>query len=146
VSSFREQLGDERTRPHQPHREADVGQNAGFKGDEAEIAKAADELRTAISLHVGRLADQILGRPELGTPEWREEFEARDTPEGQPVRREWHLVKIQICREAKVDQTGDVINARRYGATWQAIGDACGTSRQAAFDRWAKSDAKGDAR
>lgn len=92
------------------------------------ITEAAAELRTAISMHVGRLANQILGQPEIGTPEGR--------------ARDWHLIKIRICREAKVDPTWDVLNARDHGATWADIGEACGTSRQAAYDRWGKHDPK----
>jgi hypothetical protein len=111
-----------------------------------EISRAADELRTAIALKCGELADQILGRPELGSPEWFAEQETKNTPEGQARLRDWDLTKLKIYREAGMDPTGAAINARQHGATWQAIGEACGISRQAAFDHWSKHDSKGDAR
>jgi hypothetical protein len=108
---------------------------------ENEISKAADELRTVIALEVGKLADQILGRPEFGSPEWKSQHETRDTPEGKARTLEWHLTKIAILHEAgRVSPTGDVLGARKHGATWQAIADACGITKQAAFDRWAKYD------
>jgi hypothetical protein len=103
---------------------------------EAEISKAADELRTAIALKCGELADQILGRPELGSPEWVAEQGAKDTPEGRARLAEWDLVKLRIYREAGTDPTGAAINARQHGASWADIGAACGTSRQAAHERW----------
>jgi hypothetical protein len=100
------------------------------------ISKAADELRTAIALKCGELADQILGRPELGSPEWVAEQGAKDTPEGRARLAEWDLVKLRIYREAGTDPTGAAINARQHGASWADIGAACGTSRQAAHERW----------
>jgi hypothetical protein len=111
------------------------------------ISKAANELTDTIALALGKLADQILGRPEFGSPEWSAWLGTRNTPEGQAGTREWHLVKLRISREAKVDPTGDVINARKFGATWAQIGEACGMTRQGAQDRWAKhTDAKGNAK
>jgi len=38
--------------------------------------------------------------------------------------------------EARNAYTGNVINARRHGATWDAIADACGISADTARDRW----------
>lgn len=100
-----------------------------------DITEAADDLRNAISLECAKLADQLLGRPEFASPEW---LATHSQYELDTARREWHLVKIRILHSAGIAPTGDVLNARLYGATWQAIGDACGTTRQAAFDRWAK--------
>lgn len=103
-----------------------------------DISGAAHQLRETIALRCGDLADKLLDLPEAGTPEWVEQYQQRDTPEGQARLREWHLVKMRICREADVDQTGDALNAKKAGATWQDIADACGITRQAAYDRWAK--------
>lgn len=107
---------------------------------EAEISNAAYELRAAIAEKVGDLADQILGRPEIGSPEWKAEWDAQQAnPERATASsREWHLVKLRICRAADVDMTGNVMNARRFGASWADIGEACGTSRQAAHERWSR--------
>jgi hypothetical protein len=106
--------------------------------DDDDVTRAADELRTIITRECGRLADEILGRPELGSDEWISEQGTQGTPEGQARLREWQLTKVRIYRAADVDPTGAVINARENGATWQDIGDACGMARQSAFERWAK--------
>ena len=103
-----------------------------------EIQAAAGTLREAISVKLGGLADQVLGRPEFGSSEWTTEWKQRDSPLGRARLKEWHLVKMQIARAAGTDQTGDVINARGCGASWAEIGQACGITRQAAHDRWAK--------
>jgi hypothetical protein len=104
------------------------------------ITEAVDKLRDAISREVGNLADKLLGRPEFGSPEWvvaAEVLRADDEAKRAHVR-EWHLVKIRILHAAELNPTGDVMNARMRGATWQAIADACGITRQAAHDRWAQ--------
>lgn len=106
--------------------------------DERTILDASRKLDEAIGHVLGDLADEILGRPAIGSPEWREEWETRETEAGRERLREWHLLKIQICRAAGVRETGDALNARRQGATWQQVADACGITRQAAYDRWAK--------
>jgi|SRR5882757_5912594 len=103
-----------------------------------EIRNAADKLRETIELSLGRLADEIAGRPEIGTAEWQAEIATRDTAEGRARLKQWHLIKLQIAREAGVDQTGDAMNGYLYGATWAEIGEACGITKQAAHDRWAK--------
>lgn len=106
---------------------------------EAAISKAVDEVTDVVADTVGRLADEVLGRPEFGTSEWREQREAtRGKAERQARLREWHLVKIRIERGAKVSMTGDVLGARENGASWADIAEACGTSRQAAHERFAK--------
>lgn len=105
---------------------------------ETEIAAAADDLYETMARRCAELADQILGRPKVGTDAWKAEHATKDTPEGQAKIVEWHLLKIQIYRRARVNPIGDVVNARQRGASWQAIADVCGISRQAAFDRWSK--------
>lgn len=47
-------------------------------------------------------------------------------------------MKIAICVVAGVGPTGDVINARLYGASWRQIGDALGVTRQGTHERWGK--------
>lgn len=112
--------------------------------DDEQIRRAASKLQERIGLTLGDLADEILGRPAIGSPEWRQEWETRETEAGRERLREWHLLKIRICRAADVSPTGDVLNARKQGATWQQIADACGMTRQAAHDRWAKYEGAGD--
>jgi hypothetical protein len=102
-----------------------------------DIRLAADDLREHMSLRLGELADKLLGRPEFGTPEWMEDRRTQYTPEGQERLKLWHLTKIRICAVADVEPVGDVINARKVGASWDEIGAACEMTAQAAADRWA---------
>lgn len=104
------------------------------------VEAQANELREMIAMKLGDLADELLERPAWGTPEWlaRTEGLQRDEKARKAWHSTWHLAKIQISREAGIDPTGDVINARKYGATWQSIADACGFSRQRAYERWSR--------
>ncbi|MGW4849123.1 hypothetical protein [Nocardia brasiliensis] len=92
-----------------------------------------------IKIKTAELADQLLDRPEFGTPEWERDWDRRDTPEGQQRQAQWHLTKIRIERAADVDPVGDVINARVFGASWDQIGAAYGISATDASDRWDRS-------
>lgn len=95
-----------------------------------EISNAARLLEHEITMRVGQFADEIMARSGRL-------LRYADDPERERRRlRDWHLVKIRIRRTANLDPTGDVINARRFGASWQSIGDACWITRQAAHDRW----------
>lgn len=107
---------------------------------EREISSAAEELTSMIAVKLGDLADHIMGRPESGSAEWIAWYEANknNEPWALNITRDWHLTKLAIARQAGTSPVGDVINAREYGATWQAIADVYGVSRQAAYDRWAK--------
>lgn len=104
------------------------------------VQAAADTAKEAIALLLGQLADRVLGRPEHVSDEWLAQARReRDDPELKRARaREWHLTKMAIERALGLDHTGNAINARRNGASWQSIADACGITRQAAHDRWAK--------
>lgn len=93
-----------------------------------ELRKAAAKQKNALDAECGRLADQILNRPQP----------AKAETEDHAQLRKWHLTKISICRAAGVDPTDDVIHARRYGATWSLIGDACEITRQGAYEKWSK--------
>lgn len=104
------------------------------------IMVASDVAREAAGFVIGTLATRILGRPEVtddGYLEWHRAEQELPQAERAQHSAEWHLVKLQICRELGLDPIGDVLNARRFGASWQAIADACGITRQAAHDRWA---------
>lgn len=56
-----------------------------------------------------------------------------------------HLTRVRICREAKVDPTAEVLDARAAGATWSQIAAACGRTKQAVAVRWGAAAAE-DAR
>ncbi|WP_052281252.1 hypothetical protein [Nocardia vulneris] len=103
---------------------------------DAEINSAANQLRDLIAIKTSKLADQLLHSPEFGTPEWEQEWNQRDTPEGQQRQAKWHLTKIRIQRAADIDPLGNVINARVFGADWDQIGAAYGIDATDAADRW----------
>lgn len=112
----------------------------GVSAEEA-IAVATDVAREAAGHVVGTLATRILGRPEITDDTYVEWARAeRELPQAERDQHsaEWHLVKLQICRGLGLDPIGDVLNARRFGASWQVIADACGITRQVAEDRWAE--------
>lgn len=104
------------------------------------VEDQANKLRDAIARELGNLADELLSRPEFGTDEWLEATKAltRNKQAAELWTREWHLAKIMISREARIDPTGDVLNAKHYGATWENIAEAYGITRQRAHERWAK--------
>lgn len=105
---------------------------------DAQIRRAADTISEIVALELGHQADQLLGRPAFGTDEWLAERRRRNTPEGIARIRDWHLLKLRIARAAGVDQTGNAIGAHKHGASWATIAEACGITRQAAYDRWGK--------
>lgn len=100
------------------------------------VRGASQELAKTVALKLGDLADEILDRPQPGTDAWLEERATRNTAAGRQRTQEWHLVKMEIQREAGLNQTGDVMNARAAGATWEAIGQACGMTAKDAEGRW----------
>lgn len=61
-----------------------------------------------------------------------------DTPVTGDLLILWELTKLRIRREAKVEHEHVVAAARLAGATWEQIGEACGITRQGAYDRWGK--------
>lgn len=106
--------------------------------DPKDIFNAAVDLNGAIAEKLGDLADELLERPTPGTNAAVTYNEARKNGEPWALdsARDWHLTKIMIAVQAGIDPTGDAVNAKRYGATWQQVADTCGVTRQAAYDRW----------
>lgn len=102
-----------------------------MESTEQEVKVGVEELRHVVTQKLNELADRMVDIPLAGTSDW-------DTAEGQDRLRRWCLLKVEIAIKAKVDATGSVLNARRFGATWTNIGEACGTTKQAAYDRWGK--------
>jgi hypothetical protein len=95
--------------------------------DPDRIDAAAQELQEQVALLLGRLADEVLDRPKIGTPEWVQNWRERETPAGQARVAEWHLTKLAIARDANLgNPVGDMINARRAGADWTDIGRSSG--------------------
>lgn len=64
----------------------------------------------------------------------------KNTPEGRAESKVEQLVAMALMSKAfGVDScSGNVVNARYHGATWQEIADAVGVTRQAAHVRWSK--------
>lgn len=58
------------------------------------------------------------------------------TPDGDPTRLIVSALDVRSAAEDVVRVV--VLEARQAGATWQAIGDVLGVSRQAAFQRYGK--------
>lgn len=46
------------------------------------------------------------------------------------------ILAFRIEHAAGIDPLGSVVGLRRWGVTWQTIGQAAGISRQAAHTRW----------
>lgn len=112
----------------------------GTSTPDVELDSAVWVAKEGIGELLGRIADRMLGRPGPADEGYLEHLQAQGkmTPEQRAAAElEWHLLKMRIARRLGLDQTGETINARRLGASWQVIADACGISRQAAHDRWA---------
>ncbi|CAM4486702.1 hypothetical protein NONI108955_34260 [Nocardia ninae] len=90
----------------------------------AEIRNICDEWATKLINDAAELADM--------------EAPIGDTPVTGDLLTLWELTKLRIRREAKVEHEHVVAAARAAGATWEQIGDACGITRQGAYDRWGK--------
>lgn len=60
----------------------------------------------------------------------------RDTPEGRLRTTQEYLTRLKILKAANVDLERTVVEARAERITWEQIGEACGISRQGAYDRW----------
>lgn len=85
---------------------------------------------------VSRQVDQILGGyPVPGSSEWE-----RISGTAEERERElWaQLLGLRIEIAAGIDPLLTVVGLRRWGASWQAIAEATGTSRQAAHERWGR--------
>lgn len=46
------------------------------------------------------------------------------------------LIRLRAHLDTAIDQA--VIGQRHAGITWQSIGEACGTTKQAAIKKWAR--------
>jgi hypothetical protein len=104
--------------------------------DDKTIGDFAERLKHAVYEKSAELAREVLNRPKIGTEEWRVEFEARDTPDGRLRTTQEYLTRLRILKAAKADLERTVIDARAKQITWEQIGEACGISRQGAYDRW----------
>ncbi|MFC9437881.1 hypothetical protein [Nocardia sp. NPDC057030] len=101
------------------HRIADAASSLN-----AEIRNMCDDWATKLINDAAKLA-------EMDAP-------IGDTPVTGDLLTLWELTKLRIRREAKVEHEHVVAAARAAGATWEQIGDACGITRQGAYDRWGK--------
>ncbi|QBS43849.1 hypothetical protein [Nocardia sp. CS682] len=102
------------------------------------IRDAAEVLRDEMRRTCSRLADEILDRPAFGSPEWFEQWHARDTPEGRRRLADEHLTKMRIYTAAGVDCTGDAINAQAMGASNDEMAEVCGLTSDAVIAKWGK--------
>jgi hypothetical protein len=102
--------------------------------DAQAIANAATVLGLAMIDKCDELAKKLLGQftndPDLSS-------------DGAGSVERFHglhleLTKLRIRCAANMDLGGAVAAARFAGATWEQVGAACGTSKQAAYERWRK--------
>lgn len=100
----------------------------------ADVAAGARAVTTAAVREAHRQATAIVGAsPKPGTAEWSAEA-GTGVPEER--QRAWQLACLRIELAAGLDGFGEVLMLRRLGATWNQIGAAAGTTRQAAHERW----------
>lgn len=101
-----------------------------------DVSEAAVAVHNAAVNEASRQADKTLGgRPVPGTPQWQ----ALDgTREGVLREVAGQLVQLRIELAVGIDPFGTVLGLRRWGATWEMIARAAGTSRQAAHERWGR--------
>jgi len=102
----------------------------------ADVSRAAVAVTEVAVTEAGRQADELMGgRPDPGTAEWSALYES---PAGAARELATQLVQLRIELAVGIDPLGTVIGLRRWGATWELIAQAAGTSRQAAHERWGR--------
>ncbi|MFD0362714.1 hypothetical protein ACFQZZ_14820 [Nocardia sp. GCM10030253] len=104
--------------------------------NDQEVALAAEELGLAMVDKCDELAKKLFGQFTNDADSASQEI----AKNADRSRRELHLelTKLRIRRAANMDLGGAVIAARTAGATWEQVGAACRSSRQAAYERWHK--------
>jgi hypothetical protein len=101
---------------------------------QADISNAVRGVINAAALEAGRFADSIVGTGPLpGTPDWDQE-QGTSAPADRTLA--WHLLSLRVQVAAGLGGIETVIVLRMQGATWAAIGEAVGMSRQSAHERW----------
>jgi hypothetical protein len=106
------------------------------RGLTVDVSEAASIVLNAAVNEAGRQADDLLGgRPAPGTPEWESLY---DTPAGARRDLAGQLVQLRIELAIGIDPIETVIGLRRWGATWEMIARAAGSSRQAVHERWGR--------
>ena len=109
----------------------------------------AEEMQDTINAAVWHAAHRTLGAQEISLcgnsccadPDVRTTFDQAKwlaEREDAALRLRLHLLCIELANGVGLDPIGWVGNARKVGATWQQIGDALGTTRQAAHERFAR--------
>lgn len=116
------------------HSEATAGVIEPF--DDQAIARAAAQLELAINDKCEELARELTGSL-LNNAEW-----GLCNNSGNPGQRsdqlQLELTKLRIRYVANTELGAAVAAARLAGATWSQVGNACGSSKQAAYERWHK--------
>ncbi|SUA76332.1 Uncharacterised protein [Nocardia otitidiscaviarum] len=94
------------------------------------VAQAATDLSLAVNDKCDELARRLLGLPRDRDGDRTEKSDRSED------RLRLELTKLQILRLAHMDLGAAVAAARLVGATWEQVGIACGSSKQAAYERW----------
>lgn len=100
------------------------------------VAQAAVELGLAMNDKCDQLAKKLLGVVEIDPNAPTEEVKMETERSYSVVELE--LTKLRVRHLARMDIGGAVAAARMAGATWEQVGTACGSSKQAAYERWHK--------
>ena len=85
----------------------------------AAIAEAADVVAEKIDVLLERATDAVLGTPTAGSPQWRQEWEARDSDAGRTAFELRARVKIAIAERAGIDTRPEGERERRGGVLGQ---------------------------
>ncbi|MCW2690097.1 MAG: hypothetical protein JWR37_4987 [Mycobacterium sp.] len=92
-------------------------------------------INAAVSEASRQAAVLVGGHPVPGSPDWES---LSGTPAEAQRETAAKLLELRIELAAGIDPFGTVVGLRRWGATWELIARAAGTTRQAAHERWGR--------
>lgn len=96
--------------------------------------EAYGEIAMTIDGYVNRIQRHLEpGTPGVTTEGLRADLQRQST---RRARAEWCLTRLQLSHRLGMDVLADVISAKGYGATWDAIGKAVGITAAEAEARW----------
>ncbi|MFF0818366.1 hypothetical protein ACFYVR_24950 [Rhodococcus sp. NPDC003318] len=88
----------------------------GARGvSEEAVVEAAETVAEKIDVLLERATDAVLGAPWPGSPQWRQEWESRESDSGRAALEQRARVKIAIAVLAGVDPRHEIERACRAG-------------------------------
>ncbi len=104
------------------------------RANDVDVTAASRRVLNAAATEAGRCADELIGTGPLpGTLEWEAE-QGTEIPAQRTLA--WQLVSLRVQDGAGLDCLETVVVLRSMAVSWEVIGRAVGTSRQAAHERW----------